>query len=964
MKTDLLRYTFFFFACLFTTSGFSQVYQVSGTLTDKKDKAPQPYVGVALKSITDTNLRKGATTDTLGRFTFNNVQPGSYQLEVSYMGFLDFSRPVQVTDAAVTGIAIELEPDDKVLNAVDIIKLQERVRQNGDTTEFNAGAYKVAKDATVEDLVNKMPGITMENGVLKSNGEEVKKVTIDGREFFGDDATMALKNLPAEIVDRVQVFDRQTDQAAFTGFSDGTTDKTLNIKTKSGKTNGTFGKVFAGYGTDEKVAESRYSVGGNINVFKNATRFSVLGMSNNINMQNFSAQDLLGVSQSSGGSPGGRGGGGRGGFSGGGRGGSGGAGSSDNFIVGQQNGVNTTHSFGLNYSDEWGKKIKASASYFFNATNNVTGSNIERQYFLDNNTSQFYNEKNEGNSDNMNHRFNMRLEWTIDTANSIILTPRLSFQQNKSQSLQQSSTMSAENVILNSASILNNSNNSGYTFSNNLLYRHKFAKRGRTFSLDLRTDMNDREGESNLDSRTSYYGFTPDTSFMQRSLTTSGGYTLAPTLTYTEPLSKKSQLMLTYNPSYIHSESEKTTNRLDVASDSYSILDSNLSNNFNNLVLTQRGGLSYRLNGEKYSFNVSADYQQLELKSEQTFPMDLNVNKRFENIVPRMFYRYKFSKSTNIRLSYNASTQTPSISQLQNVINNNNPLQLSAGNPDLQQQYNHNVSARFSTVDSSGTRPLFIMMSYTYSDQYIGNSTIIAQSDTVIGDDIVLNRGTQFSQPVNLKQGYSNIRTFITYGLPITGIKSNLNLNAGFTYSKSPGLINTVVNMANTYNMNAGLILGSNISEKIDFKLAYSANYYVVQNTIRPQLDNNYYTGVASARINVLLKEKWLAGSDVNFNHYAGLGQGFNRNVMLWNANIGYKFLKNNAGEIRLSVYDILKKNQSITRNVTETYVEDVSTRVLQRFFMLTFTYNLRNFKSGGVPEKREEPGGDGGNRR
>lgn len=949
-----MKYSIIALFLFLSTALPAQNFSISGTLTDKKEGTPLEFVSVALRSSSDSTFRKGALTDIDGHFIFNNIGPGQYSLQVSYMGYQDFKTNVLVSDADVTGISIQLEADPQVLSQVDVVTLQQRAIQKGDTTEYNAAAYKVNKDATVEDLVNKMPGITMENGVLKAGGEEVKKVTIDGRDFFGDDAAMALKNLPAEIVDKVQVFDRQTDQAAFTGFSDGTTDKTLNIKTKSGKANGTFGKIYAGYGTDEHFKDSRYALGGNINMFNGARRFSILGMSNNINMQNFSSQDLLGVSQSS---SGGKGSGGRGGGSYGGRGGND---ASGNFMVGQNNGINTTNSFGINYNDEWGKKWKVSGSYFFNSTQNNSGSITERTYFLSGNNNQQYHEENSSRSNNMNHRVNMRLEWTIDTMNSLIITPRLSLQQNNSRSSLLSYTISSENALLNNAVINNRSESMGYSLSNGILYRHKFKKRGRTVSLNLQTDYNDRSGENSLYSETSYYdSLTTKYTLDQLANTASGGYSLSPNISYTEPLGKKSQLMFTYSPTYTNNFSEKVTNGLDAGTGNYTSLDSALTNNFDNTVMTQRGGMSYRLSGEKFSFNLSADYQQLELSSAQTFPLQYDVKHKFQNVLPRMFYRYKFSKRTNVRLSYNGSTRTPSINQLQNVINNNNPLQLSSGNPNLKQQYDNNVTARFTTVDSTGTRPLFLLFSYTYTNLYIGNSTVVAQSDTIINNQFVLSRGGQYSQPVNLN-GYMNIRSFLTYGLPVIFIKSNLNLNAGFTYNRAPSLINNIKNTASTYNVNAGMILGSNISENIDFKLAYSANYNIVKNTITPQRDNNYYTGVASARVNFILKEKWILGSDVNLNHYAGLGQGFNQSIVLWNGAFGYKFLKNNAGELRLSVYDILKKNRSISRNVTETYVEDVQTNVLQRFFMLTFTYNLRAFKTQATKPEGESGGSRG----
>ena len=274
-------FVFIIFLFSFTFSLKAQTYSIKGSVIDKTDTTSLIGVAVGLFSKKDSSVTKWTITDTLGKFELSGVEVGKYLFKVNYLGYKPYYREISVVSKDVR-LRVKLEQDSKLLQSVDINDVQTRVTQKGDTSEIYANAYKVNTDASVEDLIKKMPGITVENGVVKAQGEDVKKVLIDGKEFFGDDAALALKNLPAEIVDKIQVFDKLSDQSQFTGFNDGNTSKTINVVTKKGMSNGTFGKVYAGYGTDQ-----RYHGGGNLNYFKGDRKLSILGLTNNINQQNF-----------------------------------------------------------------------------------------------------------------------------------------------------------------------------------------------------------------------------------------------------------------------------------------------------------------------------------------------------------------------------------------------------------------------------------------------------------------------------------------------------------------------------------------------------------------------------------------------------------------------------------------------------------------------------------------------------
>ena len=967
VKTSLL--TTIILLC--TITSFAQTFTVSGRIIDETDTSALIGVGVTLSPINDTSNKIGNVTDADGNFRIENVAPGSYNLSASYIGFKKLARTVTVVGQDVNLGTIKMQVLSTQLQNVTIEDKQIRVQQLGDTSQFNANAYKTNPDANAEDLVNKMPGISSDANGVKVNGEDVKQVYVDGKPFFGDDPTATLKNFPAEVIDKIQVFDKLSDQAQFSGFDDGNSSKTINIVTKKGKNNGQFGKVYAGYGTDD-----RYTAGGNINFFNGDQRISIIGMSNNINQQNFSTEDILGVTGNSGGQN--RGGGQRGNF--GGRGGNssrgnfgGGGSDAGNFLVGQQGGITGTNSIGLNYSDNWGKKIKVSGSYFFNATDNTNSTQLTRNYFTTSDSALLYDENSTTESKNYNHRANLRLEYNIDSSNSIILTPRFSYQINNTTSnLSAFETLSSNSNAFATDTTSTTGNNDtaknhGYTFSNDLLYRHKFRKQGRTISFDLGIQLNQKDGNGALNSISHY---TDDSTNLNQHYTlNNNGYTFSGNLTYTEPISQKSQLMISYNPSYNKNMADKETNSLDPATGEYSLHSDTLSNKFDNTYITHKAGLSYRLRTQKMNFSAGVTGQYASLDGQETYPYSYTINRDFTNVLPNAMFNYRFSKEKSLRVSYRTSTNPPSISQLQNVVDISNPLLLKTGNPDLKQDYTHTLIFRYGGTNSKTARSFFAFLYGSYVNNYIGNATYIPTSNTRI-DSVYVPAGSQLTKPINLN-GYYTAKTFFTLGLPAEFMKSNINLNAGLTYNHTPAQINGDLNFSNNYAVNGGVVIGSNISEKIDFTLSYNANYNLVKNTLQTQSDNTYYSHIAAFKINWMPYKGLVINTDITNNYYSGLtSSAYNQSFFLWNAYVGYKFLKNRALEARISAFDILNQNKAIARTTTETYIEDSRTQVLTQYFMFTLTYTLRNFKAvaagsnngGDRPEGGHHHGGrDGG---
>jgi hypothetical protein len=938
MHRKLLLTAATFFMIFLATA---QTFTVKGRLLDQENKKALTGISIALRSVSDTTFKQTAVSDTAGRFEIGSLPKDSFVLRITAVGYETINRSFKIVNADKDLGTIILPKSSKELAGVTVISKAPLAQQKGDTVEFNASEIKVNPDASAEDLAKKVPGITVENGQVKAQGENVRRVTLDGRELFGDDATAALRNLPAEIIDKIQVFDRLSDQAQATGFNSGETQKEINIITKSNMRNGQYGRVYAGYGTD-----SRYQAGGNATLLKENRRISLVGLFNNINQQNFSSQDLLGITSSGSGQRGGGG-----GFRGGGGGqrvgqGGGGFGGSNNFLVGQQNGINKTNAIGVNYSDIWKTKIRISGSYFFNNSENTTSQITNTQYFLKNIPN--YDQTTNSTSNNTNHRFNVRMEYKIDSSNQLIIAPSLSFQNNSSNTNTHTISSFSSTQIQNETNNKTSNDRSGNNLNNNILYSHSFPKRGRTFSINLNTSYNQRNTDTYADLLTTKYinGMADDT--LERRFTDqfNNSYQLSANVSYVEPVGRNSQVQLSYNPTYSKSKSDQEVYNYNASADKFSSFNDSLSNTFDNVYKTQNTGLAYRYGTKDNQLSFGANYQHSELNSERIFPKPLTISKTFNNILPNAMMRFKLSPKSNLRLFYRTATIQPSVTQLQDVTDITNRPFISEGNPDLKQQYSHTVSTNY-TFTNTAKGLLFVGNIFAQLlNNYISNATFVAAKDSAIGHGQTLYRGEQLSKPVNL-DGYMNLRSFVTFAVPVKFIKSNFNLNGGVTYSKLPGQINYQQSESKNYTYTLGTVIASNVSQYVDFTVSYSANFSKVKNKFQPDLNNDYFSHVAGAQLNLLSKQGWFFQNDLNNQWYNGLTAGFNQNYWLWNMSAGKKFLKSRKAELKLSVFDLLKQNRSITRNVTESYIQDVRNEVLRQYFMLTFMYNLRNFGKG-----------------
>lgn len=940
---------------IYTTIIYGQGIKVTGKILERGSHHSLPGVGVIIFNTNDSTEKHLSSTGIDGIFLINGLRTNTlYTMRTSYIGYAPLVKTFQTKSGELNLDTLFMEPKSQVLEEVVIEGQKTPVVQNGDTTEMSAAAYKVNVDANAQELVQKMPGITVENGVIKAHGEEIKRVLLDGKNYFGEDASMALQNLPAEVIDKIQVYSKQSDQAEFTGFDDGNTSKVLNIVTRVDRRQGENITMTAGHDYT-----NRYLVSGRVNAFRSNRRLTISGGTNNINQQNFSTQDLLGVMGGGGNNRNGRGGGG---------------------FIGRQSGLNKPASIGINYSDYFGKKVTISGSYFFNLQDNhtITFSESENIGNLRDSMKfpRFQNQDLNSTSKNYNHRFDMKLEYSIDSANSIIWSPRFSTQQNNSNS---TNDRVKYNIIRDTIlginpnewleynrpdtiyliNGINQNEGLGYNYSSDLTFRHRFQKKGRTASLGITTsgNLNNSEGEQ----YTRTQGLKSLRIVDEASDSKTTGYKISSNFAYTEPLSLSSNLQFSYNISLSENKTDKY---------SYNQVTEQLSPKYSNVYKnhynTQSGGVTYRLKtSEKFTASAGLQYQFALMQGARVYPNKSKVDKAFENFLPNVLMNYRFSKKSNLRMFYRTSTDPPTIDQLQDVITTSGSLNFRQGNPDLKHEYTHNAALNLRVSNPEKFTNFGINVFGSYITNTVSNAIYYMTDSTEIRAGASVDTvppGGQLIKPLNYRDEY-NTRLYFNYGFLFKPIKCNFNVVGGASYNMSPSSINDILRSTDQFNFTSGLVIASNISQNIDFTVSYTGNYTI--STVRNHGDLSMF----SSKIKNTNSEIWnhsiaftsnftiwkrlILQNTVNKQINKGLGDQYNSNYMVWNASIGVKVFTNKAGQIRLTVYDLLNQNQNVSHTVNTTSITDSRTNTLQRFFMLTFTYTYRQYKKGDKSQRQ-----------
>jgi hypothetical protein len=914
---------FIFISCLLLISyvGFAQNLTIQGTLKDSIAGRALNAATVSLVYANDSSLVSFSRTNEAGVFNFKNVAPGSYLISVSYVGYIPKWVPVLTATEKTVEMGVIFMNDVNTMSTVTVTARRPPVVINGDSVEFNSENFKTAPNAVVEDLLKKMPGMEVDkSGGITVNGKKVTKVFVNGKEFFTGDPMMATKNLPADAVDKIQVYDRKSDQAMFTGIDDGSEETAINLKLKKDRNKSTFGKLSGGAGTP-----SVFDTQGNINVINNDEQFSAIGGANNTNRQNFSGRNIVNFSGGGGGRPGA------------------GAGVTVSFGGGSgetdanTQGIAETFSIGGNYSNLFNdKKTEFNANL---SVSDVTRNNNSSSFTQNLTPGNAFNRISNSNSiaGNKQQNFGSTIDHKVTDNFSFRFTPSIGLQQTTNYSEDSTQTYLTNGSLLNSNATIASSASDAVNAASTLLLRKKFAKKGRTLSSTITQSFNRSNSTGNQFTEQLTYNknvLTNDSILDQKNIRKGENTSYSANLIYTEPLGKKS--LLEFN-SYISKSIGSSSRKIydyNSLTDDYGNLNTRLTNEFNSEYTYSGGGMSYRSNQKKYNFATGVSLQNAVLDGEN-ISLKTRLSQSFQDILPNATFRYNFSQTKNFNLDYRTSTNQPSITQLQPVLDQSNINRQSIGNPDLKRSYVHNLNIRFFSSKILAGKSFFSTLNASTTN------------NSIVNYDSVLPNRTILTRPVNVNGAY-RINGSMNYGFGIKKLKSRLSfgLNAGLNnnISYANGLLNTIVTKSTGPSMSYTYI----VDDVIDINLTARYSFSNTNNAINPTLNTNFLTKVFGADMTNYLPFNIVLNQSFNYAINTGRAEGFNTAIPIWNASFSKFFLKNKRAEIKMSAFDLLNKNIGISRNVSQNQIVDRSYNVISQYFLLSFTYSLQKSGLGG----------------
>ncbi len=950
MKFYHLLLTLLFYPILsFAQLSQSEVGQLTATVVDCSLKT-YPIAGaiVELSRQGETIGTLYYTTDGDGVLAIPRIRYGDYSLKVSYLGYTEM-----VVDFTINTPELELPTILLAHSAVEVEAVVKEIKAlrsslSGDSLQYNASAYRVANDADVEGLLQKMPGITIEDGQVTAQGETITKIYIDGREFFGSDVATALKSLPAEVVDKIELINKLSDEAEFTGVDDGSGAKTINIVTKPEMREGIFGKIFGGVGyeptPDEGASEFKYLSGGSINLFKGRSRTSVIALFNNLNQQNFSFEDIMGATDE--------------------------GSSTGEFTIKALPGVANVNAVGVNHSNSFGEgdRVKLQGSYFFNQTLTDNTELLTRWYEEPaTSTIDSLIQSSRSSTFNTNHRLTGRIDVKIDDKQSLMLRPTLSYQITEPVKSTIGERYDADNETAKYIDGVQGFSNaktsywSGYNAALNGNYRLRLNSTGRSVSLGFSgstnsydsyahtsTDPNDPNPNDNLTT------YTFEQSPTKRN-------SLQGNVNYNEPLSKRLRLNLTYKVSTQYQESDKRT--YDTDSDYYveDFASTKSTTYAESRYTTQSVGAGLRFSvGEKGRITANALYQNsifdvntLRSKASNNSLDKVDTSKEYNNVTYSVVGNVGINRSNSLKLYLNGYTTAPTIWRFTD--NTTSTSYVTAGNSDLEPTYSHRLRAYYTHTDMERGRTLMLNCNATMSTKYIGTHIVLNPDPIDVGGTLY-DEVQQYTGWVNLDDNYYKLDSNISYGLPIDPLRCNLNINAGVSYTLTPSLYGgTVIEMGDVVGGEAvttesvtyrgALILGSNISENIDFTLSWRGDYSAATNAFEgATTENNYFNQSATANMKFTFWGGFTFVSNISYKQYLGLTNSYDDRYTLCNAFVGHKVGRRDRGEIIVGVNDIFDQNMNFTRSVASTYTQNKVNSIVGRYYSVQFIYNLRAF--------------------
>ena len=903
-----------------------QTSTIKGSLADSSNNEKPENAVISILRQQDSILVKYVRSDKSGKFSVNNLDSGKYEVLITYPKYGDFVDHIQLKQNENLDLkTIFLTEKAKLLE--EIVVKQAAMRLKGDTTEYNADSYEVKPNATVEDLLKQLPGIQVDkDGKITAQGQQVQKVLVDGDEFFSDDPTIATRNLRADAVSKVQVFDKKSDQAAFSGIDDGNTTKTLNLKLKDNAKHGYFGKLSAG------ALDKYYNGQALINAFKGKRKlaaFAITGNTSNTGLdwqtsQNYGFDNNNVTVMEGGGIM----------ISG---------NSSDDLGSGSYYGEGLPESVkgGVHFSNKWDDdKYNMGGNYIFNKLNLHSAGNTYTQNILAD--SVYYDRSTQDNhSDRIRHSLAGTAEIQLDSSSSVKITANgyAGTAQNSSSST--SEALSEENNPVNSS--VNNTSSKGdnSAFNANAIWRKKFKKKGRTLSVNFEDRYNFSNSNGYLHNLSDFYDaggavFSTD-STDQNKINSTTSNVAGIRATYTEPLSKKTYLELNYS-FYNNNTTQKRASYNKDLTGKYSDLVDTLSNDYRYIYNTNSAGINYRFNDKKitYSFGgnvANTAFQQSDLVKDTTRKYN------YYNLAPRANFTYKFNAYSGLRFNYNGSTQQPTIDQLQPLTNNEDPLNVVIGNPALKQEFRNSLNLSFNNYKVLKERSIYVGTYFTFTNNDISSTYTI---------DSVGKRTTQY---INVNGNYSG-SLYGGYYMKIPKTKYRVFFRPQGSINHNNNFVNGLANLTKNYSIGSSIGVSYYKEEKLNFEFSATPTYSKSTSSISTVAGTHYWTYDYSINGSVYPVKKLEIGTDIDFNLRQKINAfDKNNNVIVWNAFIEKKFFKTEELTLRASINDILNQNKGYDRSIQPNAIVERHYLTFQRYGLITLTWNFKNKGGAGAPK-------------
>jgi len=925
---------FVFVILLISSAGFAQTNGLLGRVYDSTNVKPIVFATVSIIRKSDSMLVKHARTNQQGRFSISGLKADTFILLIAHNSYIDFVDEIILTEKdAVKDLGdYNMIQRGQVLREV-IIKNTAGIKIKGDTLEYLADSFKVRQGAMVEDLLKVLPGIQVnKKGEITAQGEKVEKVLVDGEEFFGDDPTVATQNIQSKVVEKVQVFDKKSDQAAFTGFDDGQEEKTINLKLKDNMNKGQFGKVELGAGLDDRWQNQAM-----VNSFKNKRQMSLYGLMSSNGKTGLGWEDKNKYTGDGGnmmmdddggfmwnfydsGDDGG------------------------NFGNGIPEGLTKAWVGGVHYADKWNEnKEHLNTNYSFGRINRTKNENSKTENLFPGRNYQSLDNSNSFSSRNT-HRLTGKYDFAIDSSLTIIynMSGRLAFIDGSNFSKTQNTTY---NEVPISSRMTNKSDQSVTSNINNqATINKKLKKTGRTISFNASFNYNYNHADGTIEGENGYVvsGTSVQEMIDQKKKDDFVANVLSSDLTYTEPLSKKVLLKLSYGITSDNSHSSKTTKVKPTGSIDYSDRVDSLSSDFSSDIFSQTAGLEFKYNEKKYNVTLGSKARYSMFKQ-----MDLVRNRRYDynrvNLFPTLRFNYKFDQFRRFTFSYSGSTKQPNISQIQPVQDNSNPLNIIIGNPNLKMGYNQNININYFSYKVLSSRSLYAGIMFTNSFNNIATNRTLDEF------------GRTINRYVNLNGGYNaSLWGGINTKIPKTPIDGKMNVSGSFAHT--PTIINNLEGNSNSFSITLTPGLSYSKEDKMYLSLDLGTIYTNTQNNLQTSRDITFFSFAPSASMNFYLPKNIEIGTDADYLYNPPVGpyaNSFDR--FIWNGYIAYKMLKSKTLEWRASMNDILNQNKGYERSTTANYNTERNFQTLNRYWMIGMVWN---FNTGPMATSQKGMGG------